>query len=324
MSTAICRIGVPEPSNTWTWSRAARDQVHVFEGSAGGGPLHLGVEVLGGGHHSPERHAVPGVGAPGHEGGEPGRVDVHLRIEVGVVIGAQGPPVLDRGIPVGPLGGVRAALQVGEGGLVRGDHAGLGAPFDGHVADRHAALHRQLFDGASPVLDDVALATARADLGDQRQDDILGGDPGRQVAVDVDGHHLRFLLRQRLGGEHVFHLRCADPEGQRPEGTVGRGVGVAADYGHAGLGHPELRADDVNDTLVAIAQRVKTDSELGRVPAQCFHLGSGDGIRDRFEDVQRGSVVILGRQGEIRTAHPPTVHPQTLEGLRARNLVHQV
>ena len=105
---------------------------------------------------------------------------------------------------------------------------------------------------------------------------------------------------------------------------MGRGVGVAADDGHAGLGHPELRADDVDDPLIAIAQRVKTDSELSRVPAQCFHLGSGDGIRDRFEDVQRGSVVILSRQGEIRTAHPSTIHPQTLEGLRARNLVHQV
>ena len=160
----------------------------------------------GAGTTPPERHAVPGVGTPGHEGSEPGRVDVHLRVEMGVVVGAQGPPVLDRGLPVAALGGVRATLQIGEGGLVRGDHAGFGTPLDGHVADRHATLHRQLLDGASPVLDDVALATACADLGDQRQDDILGGDPGWQVAVDVDGHHSGFLLRQRLGGEHVFYL----------------------------------------------------------------------------------------------------------------------
>ena len=105
---------------------------------------------------------------------------------------------------------------------------------------------------------------------------------------------------------------------------MGRGVGVAADYGHAGLGHPELRADDVNDALVAITQGVDADSELGRIPAQCLHLGPGDGIRDGCEDVQRRGVVILGRQGEIRTAHPPAVHPQALEGLRARDLVHQV
>ena len=50
---------------------------------------------------------------------------------------------VDGGVPVGALRRVRAALQVGEGGLVRRDHAGLGAPLDGHVADRHPALHRE-------------------------------------------------------------------------------------------------------------------------------------------------------------------------------------
>ena len=71
---------------------------------------------------------------------------------------------------------VLAALQVGEGGLVRRDHAGLGAPLDGHVADGHPALHGELADGLAAVLHDVAVAAAGAGLGDQREDQVLGGD----------------------------------------------------------------------------------------------------------------------------------------------------
>ena len=36
------------------------------------------------------------------------------------------------------------------------------------------AFHRQLLDGVAAVLDHVALAAAGADLGDQREDQVLG------------------------------------------------------------------------------------------------------------------------------------------------------
>ena len=40
---------------------------------------------------------------------------------------------------------------------------------------------------------------------------------------------------------------------------------VAADDGHARLGEPELRADDVHDALLGVAQRVQPDAELRAV-----------------------------------------------------------
>ena len=55
----------------------------------------------------------------------------------------------------------------------------------------------------------------------------------------------------------MLHLGGADPEGQRPEGAMGGGVGVAADDGHARLGDPLLGTDDVDDALAGIVQPVE-------------------------------------------------------------------
>ncbi len=118
----------------------------------------------------------------------------------------------------------RAALDIGEGLLVGRDQAGAGAAFDRHVADGHAAFHRQRADRLAGIFDDVAGAAGGADLADDGEDDVLGGDAGRQLAVDAHQHVLGLLLDQRLGGEHVLDLRRADAMRQRAEGAVRRGV----------------------------------------------------------------------------------------------------
>ncbi len=72
------------------------------------------------------------------------------------------------------LGREGPAGEVLEGRLVRRDQAGAGARLDRHVADRHAAFHRQLADGAAGILDHVAGAAGRAELADDGEDDVLG------------------------------------------------------------------------------------------------------------------------------------------------------
>ena len=101
----------------------------------------------------------------------------------------------------------------------------------------------------------MAGAAGRADLADDREDHVLGGDAGRQLAVDGDAHVLRLALDQRLRGEHVLDLARADAVRERTEGAVRRGVAVAADDGHAGQGEALLRADDVDDALAAVESR---------------------------------------------------------------------
>ena len=47
----------------------------------------------------------------------------------------------------------------------------------------------------------------------------------------------------------MLDLGGADAEGERAEGAMRRGVAVAADDGHAGLGQALLGADDMDDAL---------------------------------------------------------------------------
>ena len=110
-------------------------------------------------------------------------IDRQLVIRAGV--GREGPPLGDRGIPVGALRRVRLALDVREGGLVRGDETGPRATLDGHVADGHPLFHRQAADGLAAVLEDVARAAAHADARDEVEDDVLGRDARLEAAVDV-------------------------------------------------------------------------------------------------------------------------------------------
>ena len=108
---------------------------------------------------------------------------------------------------------------------------------------------------------------------DQREDDVLGRDAGFEAPVDADLVGLRLALEQGLGREDHLDLARPDPERERPERPVGRGVGVAAHDRHARLGEPQLRADDVDDALVVAAEAVERDPELRAVRLELLDLG---------------------------------------------------
>ena len=114
------------------------------------------------------------------------------------------------------FGGVRAAVAVFVSLLVRCDQASACAAFDRHVADGHAAFHRQIADRFAAILDDVAGAAGCAGSANDGHGDVFGGHTGGKFAGDLDLHVFGFLLDQRLRGQNVLDLGCADAVGQAP------------------------------------------------------------------------------------------------------------
>ena len=170
----------------------------------------------------------------------------------------------------------------------------------------------------------MAIAAGRADFPDNGQDNVLGGDVGRQFAVHPHQHVLGLLLNQRLGGQHMLDLGSADAVGQGAEGTMGRGMAVAADNGHAGQGEALFGADNVNNALTLVEGVEIFDAELAGILGQSSDLDRAFGVRIGQRTVGGGHIVVNHGQGALGMAHLAVVHPQALKGLRAGDFVHQV
>ena len=218
----------------------------------------------------------------------------------------------------------RAALDIVEGLLVGRDQAGAGAALDRHVADRHAPFHGERFDRLAGIFDDVAGAAGGADLADDGEDDVLGGDAFGQLAVDAHQHVLRLGLDQRLGGQHMLDLGCADAVRQRAEGAMRRGMAVAADDGRAGQREALLGPDDMHDALAACRARGNIRCRNRGRSGQRFDLQRRLGIVDALGAVGGRHVVVDHGQRLLRRAHLAAGHAQALEGLRAGHLVHEM
>ncbi len=126
----------------------------------------------------------------------------------------------------------------------------------------------------------------------------------------------------------MLDLRGADALRQRPERAVGRGVAVAADDGHAGLGAPLLGADHVHDAVARIAHREELDPGVRYVALQRLQLQPrllvGDG--GDAQGLALGRHVVVGhRERAVRPAHGASMRSaQACEGLRRRHLVNQM
>ena len=143
------------------------------------------------------------------------------------------------------------------------------------------------------------MATAGANLGNDSKDDVLGGYARAKGAFNIDSHGLERLEWQSLRGQNVLDLAGADSHGERTKSAVGRGVGVATDHSHTGLGQAQLRPYNVDDSLVGIAKRVNANTKLRGVLTKRHDLGARSQICNRLVDIQCWSVVVLGCNGEV-------------------------
>src|SRR3546814_3448364 len=123
-------------------------------------------------------------------------------------------------------------------------------------------------------------------------------------------------------------LAGADAEGECPERTVGGGVAVAADDGHAGLGQAELGTDHVDDAAMCAVVVEQLDAVSCAVAAQGSDLCLGvcADVRQAAIGLRRqgrSGMVERGR-GQVGTPGAQAARVELGESLRRGDLVDQV
>ena len=141
---------------------------------------------LGSGTRSGNVRHHAGVGAPSDLRRNLGGVEGDDLVVSCARVRGKGLPALHRGVKILAARNKGAAFHIGKRGIVRRHHAGARAAFNRHVANRHAAFHGEAANRLAPEFDDVAVAAGDANLADDGQNDVLGGDArsrgGRQRA----------------------------------------------------------------------------------------------------------------------------------------------
>jgi len=143
----------------------------------------------------------------------------------------------------------------------------------------------------------------------------------------MNAHRARHAIRQRLRGEHMLDLRCADAEAERAERAVGGGMAIAAQHDHAGADQARLGRDDVLDALQRIVDVEQFDAVARAVAREIGSLARGGVDRDHaFADRIgfRRNHVIDDAHLLLRPQYADTAFDEPVERLRARVLVHDV
>src|SRR6202171_5760927 len=192
----------------------SRLEVHVCEG-AFVRTAALRVLLRGGiGYSAVDVGNHAGVRSPCHLWPKAIDIDLMYRVKARTGVAGKLSPRRYSAVEHFAFGGISATFNIGEGGLVGGDHAGTRAHLDRQIAERHAPLHREVANGGAAELDDVARADACSHLTNDEQAEVFGGDAGRQGAFYADVHGFGTLLQHALRRQHMLDFAGADAEGQ--------------------------------------------------------------------------------------------------------------
>ena len=183
-------------------------------------------------------------------------------------------PVRDGLVPCCALRREAAAFEVGEGGLVGGDHAGARACFDAHVADRHAAFHGEGADGGAGVLDDVAGGAGGADRPMMSR--------MMSLAVTPKGRSPSTVMRKVLGlscGSVCVAMTCSTSLVPMPKASAPKAPWVEVCESPQTMVMPGLVAPSSGPIMwtmpwSAILHVEELDAELGAVLAQRVRSGA--------------------------------------------------
>lgn len=241
-----------------------RGEAHVLQSTLASKLAGRVLEVSGARNDACDGDDILRGGTPRDGGDDVLAIKENINVVLGVRVRFEGRPVGDGTVPLGAavLRGKRTPLKVLKGDLIGRDHTSTSTTLNGHVTDRHASLHAELANNRSAELNDGTSTTSSSDNTNNVENNVLAGNTGRELTVDLDTHVLASAGKKGLGCEDVLDLTGSDTESQGAEGTVGGSVGVTADDGGAGKSEPLLGADNVNNTLTLIAHTEVGEAEV--------------------------------------------------------------
>jgi hypothetical protein len=144
--------------------------------------------------------------------------------------------------------------------------------------------------------------------------------------IDGDAHRLRPGLPEGLGRQHVHRFGGADAEGERAQRTVRRGVRIAADDHHAGLGDPGLGRNDVQNSLALVLHADHVDAEFGTLGLETQDQVAPALVGDRGEPTRAVGgrhEMIRARDRVARTVNREVTALQGVDDVPPETLVQQ-
>ena len=193
----------------------------------------------------------------------------------------------------------------------------LPARLDDHVAQRHAFLDVEGVDAVAVEFHGAIGGAVAADVADDGEDQVLGHEVRRQVAVEDEAHGRRRFQPELARTQDEAGIGVADAGGEFAEGPGGAGVAVGAEQHFAGTRVPFLGQGDVADALVAVGADVVEVRQVLFLHEVAEHVHVAVGHRVFGEDVVVGNdddllaVPDLGLSPKCFLKMPMVPGPQT-------------
>ena len=144
--------------------------------------------------------------------------------------------------------------------VVTGEDGGRRPQFGPHIGDDRPLRDREALDAAAEVFHDLADAALDGEAAENLEDDVLGADPGRERAFQVNADYFGSGEIEGFAGHGESDVETAGADGDHAETAGRRGVAVRSEErltGHAETLEVQLVTD-------AVAGAGEVDAVAGR------------------------------------------------------------
>src|SRR5690349_10928160 len=115
-------------------------------------------------------------------------------------------PLLNEAIEIFCLRSKLSSFDVAESSFIRRNQSSARTHLDAHVADGHARLHGEVANGVTSIFYKISGCTTRRNFRNDIKDNVFCQDAFRELAVDLNFHSLRLVLKNALRCKNLLHF----------------------------------------------------------------------------------------------------------------------